>query len=385
MTFYSVKDYLTGIDDQFNSLNQDSVLGHFVNQIVMQINEADQQKFTNDLSYDIINQSGDELDYIAQPLGMSRNIYSQFNSQMLMDNCVMFRSKDSHKSLLQILQSIYNTSDNFPDVVYVKYKDMILKVFTDYTKLNGLDTTQQIYSQQIEQYSLTNINSGETLEFTYGFEQLGEHIIVKSIRYISDFFGYEPDEQFKARIQQRLQNNPEPTLNYIDSAIRSKLSNIRYLYTKQFQRGLSTIDMIIFPPISSLYDDNNNLKITQDLAPLVQRDIDDMQPLGIDILAVDAQQVPLSLVVTQQDSTNKDAIQEIVKQSVIQSFNITNVAIEYTIDKLQLINDANTQLANNGIIQKVTDIELNLNGEQFNRTIKDTEYPVLNSIEFIWS
>jgi len=58
-----------------------------------------------------------------------------------MDNCVMFRSKDSHKSLLQILQSIYNTSDNFPDVVYVKYKDMILKVFTDYTKLNGLDTT----------------------------------------------------------------------------------------------------------------------------------------------------------------------------------------------------------------------------------------------------
>jgi len=31
MTFYSVKDYLTGIDDQFNSLNQDSVLGHFVN------------------------------------------------------------------------------------------------------------------------------------------------------------------------------------------------------------------------------------------------------------------------------------------------------------------------------------------------------------------
>jgi len=34
--------------------------------------------------------------------------------------------------------------------------------------------------------------------------------------------------------------------------------------------------MIIFPPISSLYDDNNNLKITQTLAPLVQRDIDDM-------------------------------------------------------------------------------------------------------------
>lgn len=356
-----------------------------MSQIIEQINSQQTQKVHSDFKYDIINQFGEEIDYIAQPFGLERQVYTQYDSDMVIDNCVIFRSKDQQQSILKILQLIYGDSENFPDVVYVRSGDIVLKVLTNYKSLSGLDTTQQIYQQQIEQYDLTRISGGDTLEFTYGFEQLNEFLVVKSLRYISDFFGYEPDEHFKARVQQKLQGSPTPTLNYIDQMVRSKLSNVRHTYSKVFARGLSTVDIILFPPITSLYDENNNLKVTQSLAQVVQRDIDDIQPLGIDILAVDATQIPLDFIVTQQDNTMKETIEQIIKNAIINYVNSIIVGQEYTFNQQQIIDNLNNQLQANSIIQKVTQLTINHNDAPLTEPIKDSEYPVVNSVSLIWS
>lgn len=390
MGFNTLKSRLSEYDSRFNNISPTSILGTFISQIG---NEIDNLKTltenADNIKYDILNAYGQELDYIAELYNIQRQVITQHDENVVIPNAVSIFVKDRTTSILSVLQNIYGDQSNFPDELYVSDEQNTFKLLVNFSTSNQLNTIAFIQPQQIEEYNFNQTYQGSKLSFVYDSDILNEYLEAEMLINISELISYESDEQLKLRIQTKFQQEPEPTQSWIEQETYKAVPEARYILVQNFQRGLQTVDVIIFPNVANIYDDNQNLITTFDIAQTAADALKYTLPLGVDVYFTEATQKKLNFEITvvNANEQDQDNITTALKQIIINYLNDIDVGVQSTISTQQIHRFVQTEIIQSGypVVLQTFTIKDTAGQELTSIDISEHEYPVLNELTAIWA
>lgn len=382
MGFYELKNRLQTLDPKFGQIKHNTILGELLQQIGQEIDQI-KSVSENINNYDVINQSGNQLDDIAQLFNIKRQLFSVYDNNLIISNAVLIQPKDPSYSIINVLQEVYGTQDKFPDILYVSDGNTTLKVIQNFSNQEGLGVYTIILPAQVETYSNQPLLANTELTIVINNEQLNNYFNVKSLRTINELYGIESDENLRARIQTQLQSYQGPTKQWLESQIYSNVSGIRKVLIKNLSRGLQTADIVLFPTISNIYDENMDLISDINTQNQAKESVQNYLPLGTDILFKDAiqRQFTVEITISGINTDDQQTVQNLVKNTIIDYFNNKDVGESYTLTNTEIQSEISKQIILNGYVGIIQQFVLKENGSSItSANINDDEYPVLFSV-----
>lgn len=346
----SILSRLRKLDNKYYGITNYSVLGNLINQIgdeIDYIRSIAEQKINSKPEYNLLNQHTSELDVIGELYGLSRLVSSSAVENTIVHHQVVLYTKSYQDSIISVFQRIYGDQNNYPKSIYVQKDQLILRIDLDYDFLAETGQQSVIVPQTITNFQFVQILYNDKLEFQYDSVQLSDYLNAKQAININTVVKYETDEQFKLRIQSQLQNIAGPTTQSLESAVYSNLSNVRFVEVKNLARGLQTVDIIVFPIVTAVYDENNLLISNFQMQSSIRDKIVEIAPLGVDINVIDAKQVVFNIDVKAsmyQTVQSQDDVVAKLRQIVINYLNSLDVGVQSTITKDDILNYLREQL-----------------------------------------
>ncbi len=359
----SILSRLRKLDNKYYGITNYSVLGNLINQIgdeIDYIRSIAEQTINSKPEYNLLNQHTSELDVIGELYGLSRLVSSSAVENTIVHHQVMLYTKSYQDSIISVFQRIYGDPNNYPKSIYVQKDQLILQIDLDYDFLAETGQQSVIVPQTITNFQFVQILYNDKLEFQYDSVQLSDYLNAKQAININTVVKYETDEQFKLRIQSQLQNIAGPTTQSLESAVYSNLSNVRFVKVKNLARGLQTVDIIVFPIVTAVYDENNLLISNFQMQSSIRDKIVEIAPLGVDINVIDAKQVVFNIDVEArmyQTVQSQDDVVAKLRQIVINYLNSLDVGVQSTITKNDMLNYLREQLyllEHNVLIENIT-------------------------------
>lgn len=359
----SILSRLRKLDNKYYGITNYSVLGNLINQIgdeIDYIRSIAEQTINSKPEYNLLNQHTSELDVIGELYGLSRLVSSSAVENTIVHHQVMLYTKSYQDSIISVFQRIYGDPNNYPKSIYVQKDQLILRIDLDYDFLAETGQQSAIVPQTITNFQFVQILYNDKLEFQYDSVQLSDYLNAKQAININTVVKYETDEQFKLRIQSQLQNIAGPTTQSLESAVYSNLSNVRFVKVKNLARGLQTVDIIVFPIVTAVYDENNLLISNFQMQSSIRDKIVEIAPLGVDINVIDAKQVVFNIDVKAsmyQTVQSQDDVVAKLRQIVINYLNSLDVGVQSTITKDDILNYLREQLyllEHNVLIENIT-------------------------------
>lgn len=394
MGFNALKSRLQSLDAKYQGIMPNSVLGHLLTQIGNEIDTVKslvQGTYTNQPDYDLLEQHDKELDIIAELVGMARLANTQFEEGFVIPAQISISVNDISQSILTVLQTVYGNQDNFPTRIYVQYNDLVLAALPDYSNLTALEQSTIVLPQEIVTVSNVLVPKDTKLTFTYDTDILNDYLSAKSTKTIDVLVNYESDEALKLRIATALQNRFGPTTSWLESAVYSSTYDIRFVKVKNFARGLQTADVIIFPKISAIYNEDQMLITNIQLAEQVAQNLSQQLPLGVDILFKNAEQIVLNIDVnieiyaSEQDS--EDSITQSLRTTIINYLNSLEIGTEQSLDVADITSEIKRAFASVWPSALITSLQVKdqIGNVLSTIDIKEDQYPVLNNLNVTYT
>lgn len=380
MSLSSIVNRLSQMYPDFTYRGAYSILSSMIAQISYEIDSVFQQVSANNKT-DLFLQSGTDLDDLAALVGITRRTIVGVDQNAIVPEAVSIMVKDLSKSILTVLQELYGTQDKFPKTFYITDGKNTLEVLQNFDTSDQLDVHQLTLPIRFISFA-ADISANTQMEITGDHQQLADYLTVKTTQ-LSLYQYVESDASLRARISSVLQNYIGPTSQWLQAYILGNFPNVRYVLIKNFQRGLQTADVVLFPTLQAIYDENKSLIIDSTLAQTVESAIQTMLPLGIDVLIKNAEQIKLSaeIVFTDVPDDYKSQIVEDQKTQMINTLFSYEIGVRSTISVQQIKSDFNKQIASVKYPYTISSFKLYINSvEQTQIEIQDTQYLVLNDI-----
>lgn len=336
MTFEELREKLQKEDSRFLLLNRNSVLGIILGNMLDAINsnvEYSEQTLqsTEDVldAIDFLNMYGSKLDQFAQLFGIQRNysVGGQIAERFYIRHAVKLSVLEAGQTVAYQLQQVFGSLENVPQTIRLKTEDESLVI----EAVMPSEWNTQILASRVlilDQYITQSFFTGESgTELVFEGTALGDYMKAQLIVDPASVVYVEDDNSLKLRIATLSHYRDGWTVDSLETAVFSALRpQARNVVVKSLARGYGTADVIIYPAVTYVYDENNNLQnsyvpLQQSQKPIVYK----YAPLGIDVDVRDAEQIRLNVYLTVNgfdslDEDSKQSITDQIKKQIIELF-----------------------------------------------------------------
>ena len=386
MSLSSIVSRLAENYPDFSYQGPNSILSSLISQFSYEIDSVfGKLDGSNDL--DLFAQTGTQLDDLAALLGLSRQTIVAQDSDAVIPDQMLVVVKNPQNSLLTVLQELYGSQSNFPATLTVTDGSNTFELLQSFDTAQNLDTHQLVLPAKFTTFSLFPTEQKTELSIVGNYVDLSDYVSIKAATTLTLYQYVEPDDQLRIRIQSALQDYIGPSHTWLQSYISSNYPNVRYVLVKNFARGLQTADVVVFPTLQAIYDENYNLITENTLAETIYNDLKDQLPLGVDIHLINAERVPLSVEITfsdvPEDSTS--ALQDDQKSQLINTIYNYTIGEATSITTAQMSSDFNKNLAFVDYPYTISSFTVYVDAQQVSQIdLQDTQYPVLSDITISW-
>ena len=357
-----------------------SVLSALISQLDYEIESIQTSQAS---TLDLFNQTGNSLDELGQLLGLSRHVIVALDQNAVVPDQVTILCRNPQHSILTVMQNLFGESTNFPVAIKLTDGTNTFETDWDFRDVGKLNVHQLIVPVKFVSYGFQTTMPNTELKVIGQYEELNDYLVFKTNVALSLYQYVEPDDQFRSRIQTRLQNLVGPTKDYLVSNIMGLFPNVRYVLVKNFARGLQTQNIIIFPTIQQIYDENYQLITENTLAEEIEKYFTEKLQLGTDVQFLNAEQVILNVEVycSNVSEQNRADFENTVKTTVINLIYSYPVGQEFTLSVSDFKIELDQNLAIVDYPYRLDQVKIKVNNQEVQElTINETQYMAVQSV-----